>query len=133
MADDAQLDQWLREGAALWNRQEFFECHEALEKPWLATKHEKKSEPPKDIRRDFYHGIILYAAAYVHWQRGNPIGVERKLAQARRLLSIIPSPFCGVDVAGFRAAVENHLSRGARGARLEQSEVPPLVVDERDP
>ncbi len=49
----------------LFNQEAFWESHEVLEGPWRET------------RSDFYHGLILYASAFVHVQRGIPTGFGR--------------------------------------------------------
>lgn len=115
MADEADLRRILGEGIQLWNAQRYFECHDKLEEAWQALKKEKKAERAQDPRRDFVHGLILYAAAYVHWQRGNPIGVARKLADARRLFDAAPGPHFDLDPDPWRRSVEAELERGAAG------------------
>ena len=50
-----------------FNAELFFEAHEVLEDLWRETK---------GPERDFYHGLIQVAAAYVHVQRGNAYGWE---------------------------------------------------------
>lgn len=126
MDADAQIRRILLEAAALWNARRFFECHDKLEEAWRLTKHEKKSERPTDPRRDVIHGLILYAAAYVHWLRANPVGVARKLADARRLLEAGPAHLAGFDLERFRADVERDLERGARGEGYEARRAPTL-------
>ena len=51
----------LIEGVQLFNEERFWECHEALEQAW---------HPSKGVERDAIQSIILTAAAFVHYQKG---------------------------------------------------------------
>jgi predicted metal-dependent hydrolase len=125
---DAEVDGILHASARLWNAHRFFDCHDKLEEAWRLVKHEKKSEPAKDPRRDAIHGIILLAAAYVHWTRGNPVGVERKLAHARAAFARTPlTRLASIDLDRFRAQAEGDLERGARGEPYDARRVPTLI------
>jgi len=79
---------------ALFNRGRFWESHEVLELPW------------RQNRSPFYKGMIIYASAFVHAQRGNPIGVRKQLVKARRYLTGYAPFYLGVDVAGLLEHVE---------------------------
>ncbi len=70
----------------LFNQEAFWESHEVLEGPWRETG------------SDFYHGLILYASAFVHVQRGNPHGIHAQLAKAERFLREFRPAYLGVDV-----------------------------------
>jgi DUF309 family protein family protein len=65
-------------GLAAYDRGDFFEAHEELEPAWMG------SDDPAE--RALLQGLIKIAAAYVHDVRGNPAGIDRNLAGARRLL-----------------------------------------------
>jgi len=87
----------------LVNRGEFWESHEVLEDAW---------------RREgsaFYHGLILYASAFVHARRGTPHGIRAQLAKAEEMLAGHPSPYLGLDVD----AIREHARRTRR--RVEES------------
>ena len=51
----------LAEGIQLFNEERFWECHEALEQAWHASM---------GVERDAIQSIILTAAAFVHYQKG---------------------------------------------------------------
>ncbi len=51
----------VREGVDLFNQERFWECHEVLEQAW---------HPAKGRERDSIQGLILTAAAFVHFQKG---------------------------------------------------------------
>lgn len=52
----------------LFNAEEFWEAHEALEEIWKETKDDR-----------FLRGLIVFAAAFVHVQRGNASGCRKVL------------------------------------------------------
>ena len=51
----------LAEGIQPFNEERFWECHEALEQAWHLSK---------GVERDAIQSIILTAAAFVHYQKG---------------------------------------------------------------
>lgn len=72
----------------------YWESHEVLEGPWRET------------RSDFLQGLILYASAFVHAERGNRHGIRAQLAKARKKLEAYPDVYLGMDVAGIRDHME---------------------------
>jgi predicted metal-dependent hydrolase len=52
----------------LFNNEEFWEAHEALEELWKETDNDL-----------FLRGLIVFAAAFVHVQRNNPSGCRKVL------------------------------------------------------
>lgn len=79
----------LRRFVQLFNREEFWESHEVLEDPW------------RELGSDFYQGLILYASAFVHAQRGNRHGIIAQLAKAEERLAPYRPAYLGVDVEGI--------------------------------
>ncbi len=67
-------DQALAEGVKLFNEERFWECHEELEQAW---------QPSKGIERDAIQSIILTAAAFVHYQKGEEEVCVSILGRAR--------------------------------------------------
>lgn len=77
----------------LFNREEYWESHEALEDAWRETG------------SDFYQGLIIYASAFVHARRGNAHGVRAQLEKAEAYLAPYRPTHLGIDVdALFRHA-----------------------------
>jgi predicted metal-dependent hydrolase len=68
----------LRDGVDLFNRGDFFECHEALEAVWLETSGED---------RVFLQGLIQIAVSFYHLRHGNLVGSARLLSAALEKLS----------------------------------------------
>jgi len=68
------LDDWdqVLDGIELFNREEFYECHDTIEEIWLQ---ESSDEQP------FLQGLIQAAVAFHHYQHG-------KLGAARSMLSL---------------------------------------------
>ncbi len=100
-------DEVIDEAIVLFNEERFWECHEVLELIW---------HPAKGPERDAIQGVILTAAAFVHYQKGEnevclsmlnkavkKIGTERYLdsidlgyfkTQVQRILdTMAPRPF----------------------------------------
>lgn len=102
-------------GLVAWERGDFFETHEALEPAWMGTD---------DLaERALHQGLIKVAAAYVHAVRGNPAGIAKNLAGARRHLAEAGSAGAawGIDVPALVAAID------ARLADPALAPTPPLI------
>ena len=69
----------------------FWDSHEALEEAWRSSG------------SDFYQGLILYASAWVHWERRNAHGVRAQLDKALKRLDLYPAAYLGLNVAELRA------------------------------
>ncbi len=79
----------LRHFIALFDAGRYWDSHEALELAWRAE------------RNDFYHGLILYASAFVHARHGNTHGVLAQLDKARARLEPFTPAHRGIDVAAI--------------------------------
>lgn len=80
--------------AELFNRHDFWDSHEALEDAW------------RELDSDFFQGLILFASAFVHVQRGNRHGITAQLDKAEDRLRAHGSNYLGVDVAALLAHAE---------------------------
>lgn len=72
------MDGLLERGIELFNREEFFECHEVLEELWT---------PERGPRRLFLQAVIHMAVACYHCQRGNPRGAQGQFTKGLRKLA----------------------------------------------
>lgn len=97
------------EGIRLFNAGHFWHAHEQWEACWL-----RSTEPDAA----FYKGIIQAAAALVKWQQGNRRGLRLNWAKSRSRLAGLPSPYMGLDVAAFRATMEQFVAATEAGATL---------------
>ncbi|MBI3306615.1 MAG: DUF309 domain-containing protein [Candidatus Omnitrophica bacterium] len=74
----------LQEFCRLFNEEKFFEAHEVLELLWRKTS---------DQNRDFYHGLIQIAAAFVHIQKSTPQGAHELFQKASVYLQKYPAVY----------------------------------------
>jgi predicted metal-dependent hydrolase len=94
---DAPLSDLARHGVEEFNRGEYFEQHEWLEKAWLAE--------PRPIR-DLYQGILQIGVAFLQIERGNWMGAIKLLRRGLPRLRSLPPVCQGLDIAAFRATTE---------------------------
>ncbi|WP_373532987.1 DUF309 domain-containing protein [Vampirovibrio sp.] len=73
----------LEAAIALFNRQQFFECHEVLEDLWRPL--------PAGPEKTFLQGLLQLGVGYYHWQRGNPVGAKSKLQAGLEKLEVVAS------------------------------------------
>jgi predicted metal-dependent hydrolase len=91
-------------GLAAYARGDFFLAHEDLEPAWMGSD---------DLdERALHQGLIKLAAAYVHAVRGNPAGIAKNLAGARRHLATVTfaADAWGIDVLPLVAEIDARLS-----------------------
>jgi uncharacterized protein len=67
-----------------FNDREFFACHETLEHLWLQTEN-----PDEKL---LYQGLLQIAVGFLHWQRGNFHGAQKKLNSGVAKLQLIQQP-----------------------------------------
>jgi predicted metal-dependent hydrolase len=112
----------LRRGVALFNGGLFFECHEYFEDIWRAA--------PAD-ERDFYHGLILVAAAFYHYEKGNLHGARVKLSSGIHYLRPLPPASHGIRLDRWLARLEFWSARieaGLPAGELKVSEIPKIPL-----
>jgi uncharacterized protein len=86
----------LREGIDLFNQERFWEAHEVLEVIW---------HPATGVDRDVIQGLILTAAALVHYQKNEKAVCLSILARALPKLGKIDN-FKGLDTKRLRALID---------------------------
>ena len=84
----------LLEGIAQFNRGEYFEQHETLERLWIAER--------RDVRR-LYQGILQVGVAFLHLRRLNHHGAVYMLTRGSRYLAPFAPTCQTVDVAALLA------------------------------
>jgi uncharacterized protein len=87
----------LIDGIQLYNKGEFFECHEVLELIWRA-----ESDPVREL----YHGLLQVGVSFHHQGRGNYHGAVTLLARGLRRLGRLPPICMNIDVASLRVGGE---------------------------
>jgi uncharacterized protein len=112
----ADLD-WFERGLDLFNRGQFFECHEAWEEIW------KRSDGDAKL---FYQGMIQAAVAILHAQRGNRDGARSLLEKSRAKLDALPAEHMGIALGELREGVAQFVETAVRshGAPLPR---PPRI------
>lgn len=83
------LDPRFREAIELFNRREFFACHDVLEELWNETLGDE---------REFYQGLIHAAVALFHFGEGNLGGARKMYGSALRYLARYSPQYHGVDL-----------------------------------
>lgn len=111
-------------GAVLFNTGLFFECHEFFEGIW-------RRAPAAD--RPCYQGIILVAAAFYHYEKGNLHGARVKLAEGTKRLRRCAPARVGLQIGDWLQRLEPWLARIARGEPgrpLEAHQIPAVALDD---
>ncbi len=92
-------EETLREGIDLFNQERFWEAHEVLEEIW---------HPATGVERDIIQGLILMAAALVHYQKNEKAVCISILGRAVEKLGTLDN-FKGLDIKRLRAGIEQIL------------------------
>jgi len=103
----------LAEGIALFNRGEWFACHEALEELWLASHGTEKQ---------CLHGLILAAAALLHLERGNLKGAGSVGRKAINNLARVPDRTIGLEIGLFLYSFRRYLENEGSGGKVPSIE-----------
>ncbi len=82
------------EGLRLFNDEEFFACHDALEEIWTETVGDEKS---------FYQGLIHAAVSLFHFENGNLGGARKMHVSSLKYLEPYGSHYLGIEVEKLAA------------------------------
>ena len=107
------------EGVRLFNAGEYWEAHEALEPPWLASE---------GLQKRLYAGVILLAAAlHKAHKMNNPRGGRRNYAKALAHLALLPDVYEGpgaqIEVRKLEAEVHAALQDASLKPQLPLARV----------
>lgn len=112
-----------RAGLTAYRAGEPFDAHELWEPAWMGTD---------DIpERELLQGLIKVAAAHVHRDRGNSLGMARNLAGARSRLAAARAAGVdphGLDLARLVAAIDDRLALLAGTPTPSADAVPPIEL-----
>jgi uncharacterized protein len=108
----------------LFNRREFFACHDLLEELWSETLSED---------REFLQGLIHAAVALFHFEESNLTGARKMHDSALRYLAPYGETCFGIDLDRFRAEFDacfapllgTHTEYPG-SVRLDESRIPKL-------
>jgi predicted metal-dependent hydrolase len=98
------------EGVELFNRGEFFRCHEVLEEIWT---------PTQQPERWFLQSLIHFAVGFYHHQRGNPVGATRQLNKGLRKIQGYLPEWGGVRTAAIEQEIRRCLAVIEAGGTIE--------------
>jgi hypothetical protein len=106
----------LRTFLELYDDGRYWDSHEALEDLWRETG------------SAFYQALILYASAWVHWERHNAHGVNAQLRKTLERLHGYPEAYLGFDVAALRRHCETVRSALSRDLVTWHEHVAPMPL-----
>lgn len=98
---DADYHKLFQEGIDLFNAEEFFECHEALEEVWTY------SQQPD---RWFLQSLIHFAVGFYHHGRSNRNGAKRQLRKGLKKIQAYLPEWDGVRTAEIEREVRRRLA-----------------------
>jgi predicted metal-dependent hydrolase len=111
-------DDTFERGLKLFNRGDFFACHEVWEELWLRSAGAEKV---------FYQALIQTAVAILHAERGNLRGAASIWRKARSKLAALPATYMMIALEEFRDALDEFFTRALeRGANLALTPRPKL-------
>lgn len=95
-----------------FNRQLFYEAHDVLEELWLA-------EGKAGANYGFYKGLIQFAGAFVHLQKGRLRPAAALFKLSRSYLEKYPSPHQQLDVTQVLALGVQWIEKLEQGSHAE--------------
>ena len=107
--DKNDFDDAFERGVALFNRGDFFACHEVWEELWLRSTGAEKI---------FYQGLIQTAVAILHAERGNSRGASSTWRKAHAKLAMLPVRHQGIALGELLDAVAKFLADASASAEL---------------
>jgi predicted metal-dependent hydrolase len=97
-------------GIELFNRCEFYDCHEVLEEVWT---------PTRQPERWFLQALIHFAVGFYHHRRGNPAGATRQLRKGLRKIQAYLPEWGGVRTEVIEQEARRCLDIIERGGLIE--------------
>ncbi len=93
----------LEEGIDFFNREYFFEAHDALEELWMEAR--------EQTQRDLFHGLVNIATGFYHYRMGNRKGMQSQLQKGMDKLSQVPARCFGVNVEKLLQDVQPYIQK----------------------
>ena len=100
--EEMEKGQLVKDGISYFNNERFWECHEALEGAWKQTKGEEK---------ELIQGLILVAAALVHYQKAEDDICLSVLGRALEKLHDKSGQYCRINVDDVKQKVIEMLDK----------------------
>ena len=93
-------------GVALFNKQQYYEAHEAWENVWL-----EMTDSPRDDAEIIIRGLIQFAAGLYSLSVGKSKGATGNLIKAKDKLAVYNKPFLGIDLNGLVSAIRSSINK----------------------
>lgn len=103
MKNSENLNERLRAGIDFFNREYFFEAHDALEELWMEAR--------EQTQRDFFHGVVNIATGFYHYRMGNLTGMQSQLSKGMHKLSQVPPRCFGVNMEKLLQEVRPYIQK----------------------
>lgn len=116
-AAQSELEELIRRGADLFNRGQYYECHELFEEAWMGAE---------GAQRLFLQGVIQLAVALHHLTGGNVVGARRLLGEAASKLRAHESAQRWIAAAPLASAAETILQALTAGAAAQLEPAPQI-------
>ena len=100
--EEIEKEQLVEDWVSYFNNERFWECHEALEGAWKQTKGEEK---------ELIQGLILVAAALVHYQKAEDDICLSVLGRALEKLHDKSGQYCRINVDDVKQKVVEMLDK----------------------
>lgn len=113
MEDIENLHERLEEGINFFNREYFFEAHDALEELWM--------EGREQTQRDLFHGLVNIATGFYHYRMGNRAGMQSQLQKGVDKLSQVPARCLGVNIEKLLHDVQPYIQQEHAQASFPES------------
>ena len=92
-------------GVALFNKQQYYEAHEAWENVWRDM-----SDKQEDDAEIIFRGLIQFTAGLHLFSIGKLTGAMRNLLKAKEKLALYDKPFLGIDLNGLVATIPSSVN-----------------------
>ena len=100
--EEMEKDQLVKDGISYFNNERFWECHEALEGAWKQSNGEEK---------ELIQGLILVAAALVHYEKAEDGICLSVLGRALEKLNDKSGQYCRINVDDVKQKVIEMLDK----------------------
>lgn len=108
----------LKHGIDFFNREYFFEAHDAFEELWMEAR--------APVSRDLFHGLVNFATGFYHYRMENFAGMQSQLQKGLAKLGKLPAPCHGVALAPLLDQVKPFI--GLSQARAQALPALPQIV-----
>jgi len=102
----------LAEGIDFFNREYFFEAHDAIEELWMDAR--------EQTQRDLFHGLVNIATGFYHYRMGNRNGMQSQLQKGVEKLSAVPAIGFGVNVGKLLNEVQPYIQKDHAPSRFPE-------------